>query len=79
MKRNMKTSHMTISIPAVLRDEVVKHPEINWSAVASKAFERQLRAQQVLEQFAEAGVTEAEAIRRGLQLRHSRRVSHVSA
>lgn len=65
---------MTISLPEPLKREMERHPEVNWSAVASKAFQRQLRAQKILDQFSGPGVTEDEAIKRGLQLRHPEKV-----
>lgn len=66
---------MSISVPATLKAKMEKHQEINWSGVAAKAFDRQLRAQEVLEQFREEGVSEEEAIERGLRLRHKEEVT----
>ena len=74
MKRKDRTVRMNISIPTAVKDEMEEHPEINWSAVASNAFVRQLRAQKVLEQFAEAGIDEEEALQRGLQLQHQQKI-----
>lgn len=70
MKTRLKTERMTITVPVSLKRQMGKRAEINWSAVASKAFERHLEAQRVVELFAEAGVSDEEAIQRGLQLRH---------
>ncbi len=47
-----------------------KHSEINWSRTAAKAFEKRLEAEKVLGAFAEPEISEEEAIRRGLNLRH---------
>jgi hypothetical protein len=47
-----------------------KHSEINWSRTAAKAFEKRLEAEKELGAFAEPEISEEEAIRRGLNLRH---------
>lgn len=70
---------MTISLPASLKAKMESHEEINWSGVAAKAFARQLRAQEVLEEFGEEGVSEEEAIQRGLRLRHRAEVTKEQA
>lgn len=79
MKRKEKSKPMSISVPASIKAEMGKHSEINWSGVAAKAFVRQLRAQEVLEQFSEEGVSEEEAIQRGLRLRHKEEIANKSA
>ena len=63
-------THMSISVRAELKREMAKHPEINWSRTASKAFETRLEAEKLLEAFAEPGISEEEAIRRGINFRH---------
>jgi post-segregation antitoxin (ccd killing protein) len=70
MKSKEKATHMTITVPEDLKRQMVKLPEINWSRVASKAFQRRLEAEKALGLFAEPGITEEEAIQRGLRLRH---------
>lgn len=74
MKRKEKTEHMNISVPLSLKRRMEKHPEINWSGVASKTFERQLQAQDVLDQLAEKGVSEEEAVERALRVQHPHKV-----
>jgi post-segregation antitoxin (ccd killing protein) len=63
-----KTVPMNITVPESLRAEMAEHREINWSAVATRAFERQLRAQKILLSFEEKGVTDEEAAERMLKL-----------
>jgi hypothetical protein len=70
MKSKEATTHMTITVPVVLKREMVKHGEINWSRTATKAFEKRLEAEKVLGVFAEPGISEEEAIERGISLRH---------
>jgi hypothetical protein len=72
MKRKEKTEPMNISVPLSLKRRMEKHPEINWSGVACKTFERQLQAQDVLDQLAEKGVSEEEAVERALRVQHPR-------
>jgi hypothetical protein len=70
MKREEKMIHFNITVPETIKKGMMEHPEINWSAVATKAFEKQLKAQQVLQQFADTAVSEEDAIRRGLKIHH---------
>jgi hypothetical protein len=70
MKSKEPTTHMTITVPVALKREMEKHVEINWSRTATKAFEKRLEAEKVLGVFAEPGITEEEAIERGINLRH---------
>ncbi len=65
---------MSISVPAALKKELKKHPETNWSRVATKAFERQLQAEKLLERFAEPGLSDEEILRRALAVQHPRSV-----
>ncbi len=74
MKRKEKTEPMNISVPASLKRQIQEHPEINWSALASKTFDRQLRAQNVLDQLVEEGVSEDEATVRALRVQHHQKV-----
>jgi hypothetical protein len=74
MKRKGKTEPMNISVPLSLKRRMEKHPEINWSGVACKTFERQLQAQDGLEQLAEEGVSEEEAVGRALRVQHAQKV-----
>lgn len=70
MKSKKKSTHMTITVPIDLKHEMSQLPEINWSRVASVAFQKRIEAERFLGQFAEPGITEEEAIKRGLRLRH---------
>ena len=70
MKSKQTTTHMTITVPLDLKREMEEHPEINWSRIATKAFQRRLEAEKVLGLFAEPKISDEEAIRRGLKLRH---------
>ena len=73
MKAKEKTTPMNISVPVSLKHKMDEHREINWRALACKAFERQLRAQEVLGQFAEEGISEEEAIERAMRVQHPSR------
>jgi hypothetical protein len=66
MKRKESMAHMTISVPASLKQDMEKHPQINWSAIASAAFRKRLGVEEVLGRFAEEGISEEEAIKRSL-------------
>jgi hypothetical protein len=79
MKRREKTEHMNISVPLSLKRRIERHPEINWSGVACKTFERQLQAQDVLDQLSEQGVSEEEAVERALRVQHSHKVVSTAA
>ncbi len=74
MKRREGTVPVNISVPLSLRKKMEKHPEINWSATACRAFERQLRAQEVLDELSEAGVSEEEALERALKVQHGQKI-----
>lgn len=74
MKRKERTEPMNITVPVTLKRRMEKHPEINWSAAACRAFERQLRAQEVLDQLAEPSISEEEALERALNVQHSQRI-----
>jgi hypothetical protein len=65
---------MNISVPLSLKRRMEKHPEINWSGVACRTFERQLQAQGVLDQLAEEGVSEEEAVERALRVQRAHKV-----
>jgi post-segregation antitoxin (ccd killing protein) len=73
MKAKEKTMPMNISVPVSLKRRMNEHREINWSALACKTFERQLRAQEVLGQFAEEGISEEEALERAMRVQHPSR------
>ena len=64
-----KMIHFNITLPAELVAEMKKHPEVNWSRVAAKAFERHLWTWRVLEQLEEPGISDEEAAKRVLETR----------
>ena len=70
MKSKETSTHMTITVPLDLKREMETHPEINWSRIATKAFQGRLEAEKVLGLFAEPEISDEEAIQRGLKLRH---------
>jgi len=72
MKRSEKTEPINISVPISLKRRMETHQEINWSATASRAFEKQLDAQEALDQLAEPDISEDEATERALKVQHSR-------
>ena len=61
---------MTITVPLDLKREMQEHHEINWSRIATKAFQGRLEAEKVLGLFVEPEISDEEAIQRGLKLRH---------
>ena len=79
MNRKERTVPMNISVPATLKRELKKHPETNWSRVATKAFERQLQAEKILAQIAEPGLTDEEMLRRALGVQHPRSIIRKTA
>ena len=68
LQKGEKTVPINISVPESLKAEMSEHKEINWSAVATRAFERQLRAQRILLSFEEKGISDEEAAERMLKL-----------
>jgi hypothetical protein len=74
MKRKEKTEPTNISVPLSLKRRMKKHPEINWSGLACKTFERQLQAQDLLDQLVEEGVSEEETVERALRVQHTHKV-----
>lgn len=64
------TIHFTITIPESLKLQMKEFPEINWSGVATRAFRKQIEAQKIVRQFAEKGISDEEAVKRGLLLEH---------
>jgi hypothetical protein len=68
MKRKQSTAHMTISVPTSLKQDMERHPQINWSVVASAAFKKRLNVEEILGSFAEEGISEEEAIKRSLSI-----------
>lgn len=72
MTNTEETVHFTITIPKSLRARMSEFQEINWSVVATRAFRKQIEAQTIVRQFAEKGISDEEAINRGLSLRHEK-------
>ena len=71
MPQSEETVHFTITIPKSVKLRMSDFPEINWSAVATRAFRRQMDAQAIIQKFAEPDISDEEAIRRGLAIRRS--------
>ena len=61
--------HFNITLPEELLAEMKKHPEVNWSRVAARAFERRLQAEKILRQLEEPDITDEEAARRVIKTR----------
>ena len=72
--KDMEIVHVTLSIPKSVRERMSEFPEINWSAVATRAFRKQIEAQVIVRSFAEEGITDEKAIERGLSLRHGKQL-----
>jgi post-segregation antitoxin (ccd killing protein) len=64
-----KMVHFNITLPEELLIEMRKHPEVNWSRVATKAFEKHLQAEKLLRELEEPGITDEEAARRVIETR----------
>jgi hypothetical protein len=74
MKRKEGTVPLNISVPVSLKKRMENHQEINWSATACRAFERQLQAQEALDELSEPGVSEEEALNRALKVQHGQKI-----
>jgi hypothetical protein len=46
-----------------------KHPEVNWSRVAARAFERHLQAEKLLHELEEPGITDKKVAKRVIDTR----------
>ena len=73
VKRKSGGARISISIPLEMNEEIVKHPEVNWSAVAVRAFRRQIDAIKTTGRFEDPRITDQEAIERGLLVDRLRR------
>jgi post-segregation antitoxin (ccd killing protein) len=73
-RKGERTVPMNISVPASLKKRMEKHSEINWSATASRAFQRQLQVQEELDKLSEPEVSGSEALARALRVQHSHKV-----
>ena len=74
MTEKEESVHLTITIPKSVRARMNDFPEINWSGVATRAFRKQIDAQMLVRSYAEEGITDEEAIKRGLSLRHGKKL-----
>jgi hypothetical protein len=68
-QENKKMVHFNITLPKELLSEMKEHPEVNWSRVAAKAFERHLWAEKILRELEEPSITDEEAARRVIETR----------
>jgi post-segregation antitoxin (ccd killing protein) len=69
VEEKRKMVHFNITIPEDLHTKIKEHPEVNWSRVAARAFERHLRAEEILRLLEEPGITDEEASRRVIETR----------
>ncbi|MEM0118102.1 MAG: hypothetical protein QXV32_06615 [Conexivisphaerales archaeon] len=69
--------HFNITIPEELLSEMKKHPEVNWSRVAARAFERHIWAETLLKDIEEPGITDEEAAKRVIETRRKMRTKEV--
>ncbi len=72
MNTKEETVHFTITIPKSLKVRMNDFPEINWSGLATMAFRKQIEAQTIIRRFAEKGISDEDAINRGLSLRRQK-------
>ncbi len=64
--------NMTLSIPADLHKAMRKHSQIKWSEVARKAFEREVRALDMMdEMLSKSELTEDDAERIGQKIKEN--------
>ncbi|MEM3684064.1 MAG: hypothetical protein QXX17_07315 [Conexivisphaerales archaeon] len=69
--------HFNVTIPEELLSEMKKHPEVNWSRVAARAFERHIWAENLLKDIEEPGITDEEAAKRVIETRRRMRTKEV--
>lgn len=74
MRRKQDLERINLTIPVELKKRMQRHEEINWSVVATMYFEKFLKAQEFLRAFEEPGITEEEAVQRGLRIHHRKTV-----
>lgn len=58
MKRKQSMDRINLTVPAALKREMQMYDEVNWSAVATKSFEKYLRNEGALRPFEESGARE---------------------
>ncbi|MEM3186390.1 MAG: hypothetical protein QXQ39_06900 [Conexivisphaerales archaeon] len=64
-----KMVHFNITLPEELLLEMKKHPEVNWSRVAARAFEKHLQAEKLLQMLAESSISDEEAANKVIETR----------
>jgi post-segregation antitoxin (ccd killing protein) len=69
VEEKKKMVHFNITIPEELYARMKEHPEVNWSRVAARAFEKHFRAEEILRLLEEPGITDEEAARRVIETR----------
>ena len=63
-------ANVSVSVSPELKKKIDELDEVNWSAVARKAFEAKLRAVEALEKFAEKStLTEEDALELGRKVK----------
>ena len=61
--------NITISVPNNIKDKMDAFPELNWSAVARKAFEEKMNDLEFIKKFkSRSTMTDEDAIRLGREL-----------
>lgn len=65
-------SNMTLSIPDELREEMRKHPEINWSEIARQALRREIERLHVYDRLLSgSSLSEEDAVEMGREIRRA--------
>lgn len=65
-------SNMTLSIPDELREEMRKHPEINWSEIARQALRREIERLHVYDRLLSgSSLSEEDAVELGREIRRA--------
>jgi len=63
---------VSVSVPEDLRQKIVQHDEVNWSAVARRAFEEKIKQIEFMKTLANKSMlTEADAVRIGRKINES--------
>lgn len=63
---------MTLSIPEDLREQMRKHPEVNWSEVARQAIKKRAEQLEAFKEFIkDSEMTQEDAIELGRKVRHA--------
>tara|TARA_Y100000310_G_scaffold333493_1_gene411164 strand:+ start:792 stop:1013 length:222 start_codon:yes stop_codon:yes gene_type:complete len=70
-------ANITLAVPANIKEEMEKFPEINWSAIAREAIKRRIILLRKFREFTKSSeITEEEAVNLGRKLNASLRKRH---